>query len=51
MPRRAAYLTYNRAAEGDLHAAYYAKKAEVRAKGVGGSISVNEDFGGSAVVH
>ena len=48
-PRRAAYLTYNKASEGDLHAAYYAKKSAVWATGGGGAISVNDDFAGDVV--
>lgn len=44
--RRAAYLTFNRAAEGDLHAAYYAKK---RATMAAGAISLNLDFAGKVV--
>ena len=42
--RRSAYLTFNRAAEGDLHAAYYAKKREAFAQGTAGTISINKDF-------
>ena len=44
--RRAAYLTFNLASEGDLHAAYYAKK---RATMVAGAISLNLDFAGVIV--
>ena len=47
--RRSAYLTFNRAAEGDLHAAYYAKKREAFAQGTAGTISINKDFGGAIV--
>ena len=44
--RRAAYFTYSPAADGDLHTAYYAKKAAVRMAGEAGAISINHDFGG-----
>ena len=44
--RRLAYLTFNKASEGDLHAAYYDKKAQVMQKG---AISINLDFAGKIV--
>uniref|UniRef100_A0A7S0IQ31 HD domain-containing protein n=1 Tax=Calcidiscus leptoporus TaxID=127549 RepID=A0A7S0IQ31_9EUKA len=47
--RRSAYLTYNVAAEGDLHEAYYARKKAAWAAGTAGSISINRDFAGQAV--
>jgi len=47
--RRSAYLTFNRAAEGDLHKAYYAKKAAAWAAGAAGSISINNDFAGNVL--
>ncbi len=47
--RRAAYLTYNRAAEGDLHAAYYAKKRDAMRDGSAGTISINKDFSGQII--
>ena len=47
--RRAAYLTFNRASEGDCHEAYYEAKAEAFRSGSAGSISVNKDFGGDIV--
>jgi len=47
--RRSAYLTYNRASEGDLHAAYYAKKRTATLAGRAGAISINKDFGGRVV--
>ena len=37
------------AREGDLHAAYYAKKREAFAQGTAGTISINKDFGGAIV--
>lgn len=45
-PRRLAYLTFNPAREGDLHEAYYAKKAEMMRSG---TISINNDFAGKIV--
>ena len=49
--RRSAYLTYNKAVEGDFHAAYYQKKLQVWSEGkeATGSISINDDFGGEVV--
>ena len=47
--RRSAYLTYNMASEGDLHAAYYQKKLSAFREGVAGDISINKDFGGEIV--
>jgi len=47
--RRAAYLTFNKRSEGDLHASYYAAKAAAFASGSAGAISVNKDFGGTIV--
>ena len=47
--RRSAYLTFNRAAEGDYHEAYYATKAKAFSEGVAGAISINDDFGGDIV--
>ena len=47
--RRSAYLTYNIASEGDLHAAYYQKKLSAFREGVAGDISINKDFGGEIV--
>ena len=44
--RRAAYLTFNLASEGDLHAAYYAHKRATMAEG---AISLNLDFAGEIV--
>jgi len=47
--RRSAYLTYNKAAEGDFHAAYYRKKLQAFSDGSAGTISINDDFGGDIV--
>lgn len=47
--RRSAYLTYNPASQGDLHAAYYAKKHAAMRAGTAGTISINKDFGGNVV--
>jgi len=47
--RRSAYLTYNAAGEGDLHAAYYRKKQQAFCDGSAGAISINHDFGGDIV--
>jgi len=48
--RRAAYLTFNRASDGDHHERYYQeKKALVVAEGSGGPISINDDFAGTIV--
>lgn len=44
--RRAAYLTFNPASEGDLHAAYYQKKRQTMRAG---AISLNLDFAGEVV--
>ena len=47
--RRSAYLTYNRAREGDFHGAYYSKKRAAFDDGSAGAISINRDFGGNIV--
>ena len=47
--RRSAFLTFNKASEGDLHGAYYAKKRAAMTEGVAGSISINKDFGGTII--
>ena len=47
--RRAAYLTYNAASEGDHHASYYKAKLETWQSGKGGTISINDDFSGTIV--
>lgn len=47
--RRSAYLTYNPAAEGNLHDAYYARKRRAMLEGTAGTISINKDFGGRIV--
>ena len=47
--RRLAYLTFNKASEGDLHEAYYDKKRETMRSGDAGSISINKDFGGDII--
>ena len=47
--RRIAFLTYNRASEGDRHAAYYEAKRRAMSAGTAGSISINKDFGGEIV--
>ena len=44
--RRSAYITFNRAAEGDFHERYYETK---RANLKSGAISLNLDFAGSIV--
>ena len=44
--RRSAYLTYNKASEGDFHSAYYRKKLAAFSNGSAGAISINDDFGG-----
>lgn len=44
--RRSAYLTFNKASEGDHHATYYAKKQAVMQQG---AISINLDFAGTIV--
>ena len=46
VPRRSAFLTYNKASEGDFHAAYYRKKAALMDAG---QISINRDFAGTVV--
>eukprot|EP00956_Cyclotella_meneghiniana_P014515 scaffold21748_cov58-Cyclotella_meneghiniana.AAC.1 len=47
--RRLAYLTFNKKSEGDFHDVYYAAKLESFRDGTGGTISINDDFGGKIV--
>jgi predicted HD phosphohydrolase/ectoine hydroxylase-related dioxygenase (phytanoyl-CoA dioxygenase family) len=47
--RRLAYLTFNPASEGDLHAQYYETKINMMKQGTAGSISINKDFGGEVL--
>jgi predicted HD phosphohydrolase len=47
--RRLAYLTFNKEREGNFHDAYYKAKLESFKDGTGGTISINDDFGGTIV--
>jgi len=48
-PRRLGYLTYNKLSEGVFHNDYYTAKLESFKDGTGGTISINDDFGGKIV--
>jgi hypothetical protein len=43
------YLTYNKLSEGVFHNDYYTAKLESFKDGTGGTISINDDFGGKIV--
>ena len=47
--RRLAYLTFNKESEGNFHDAYYQAKTQSFRDGTGGTISINDDFGGKIV--